>query len=91
MEENSTHKLVENARGHTNNRMQKKQNNFEVKYGKGKRHNRKGKWISNMKKELQELEENPEVIIHLELLRAALKKVLNWKTPVHDGIHGFWF
>ena len=24
-------------------------------------------------------------------LRATLKKVANWKTPGHDGIHGFWF
>ena len=34
--ENSTNKMVENARGQTNNRTQKKQNNFGVKYGNRK-------------------------------------------------------
>ena len=26
-----------------------------------------------------------------DLLKTSLKKVSNWKTPGHDGIHGFWF
>ncbi len=29
--------------------------------------------------------------IHIELLKKTLKKISNWKTPGHDGIHGFWF
>ena len=44
-----------------------------------------------MKKELQELEEGPEANVHLNSLRATLKKIPNWKTPGHDSIHGFWF
>ena len=44
-----------------------------------------------MTKELKELEEGPKANIHLELLRARLKKIPNWKTPGPDGIHGFWF
>ena len=47
--------------------------------------------MNNMKKELQGLEEDPEADLRLELLKATLKKVPNWKTPEHDGIHGFWF
>ena len=42
-----------------------------------------------MEKESQGLKENPVVEIHMESLRATLKKVPNWKTPGHDGIHGF--
>ena len=41
-----------------------------------------------MKKELQE---GPEVDIHLESLRATIKKVPSWKTPGQYSIHGFWF
>ena len=26
-----------------------------------------------------------------QLLKTTLKKISNWKTPGHDGIHGFWF
>ena len=37
------------------------------------------------------LEEGPKAEIHIDLLRVTLKKVTNWKTPGHDGIHGFWF
>ena len=29
--------------------------------------------------------------IHSDLLKTTLKKISNWKTPGHDGIHGFWF
>ena len=45
----------------------------------------------NMGKELERLEEGLIMKIHLDLLRATLKKVPSWKTPSHDGIHGFWF
>ena len=44
-----------------------------------------------MDKELQEVEEGLKVKIQIDSLRVTLKKVLNWKTPIHDGIHGFWF
>ena len=44
-----------------------------------------------MTRELEGLEEGPKVKIHIELLKKTLKKISNWKTPGHDGIHGFWF
>ena len=44
-----------------------------------------------MGKELEGLEEGPKVKIHVDSLRTKLKKIPNWKTPGHDGIHGFWF
>ena len=42
-------------------------------------------------KRLEGLEEGPKAEIHTELLKKTLKKISNWKTPGHDGIHGFWF
>ena len=44
-----------------------------------------------MVRELEGLEEGSKAEIHIELLKKTLKKILNWKTPGHDGIHGFWF
>ena len=44
-----------------------------------------------MKKELQGLEKGPEADIQQDSPRTTLKKVVNWKTPGHDGVHGFWF
>ena len=43
-----------------------------------------------MGKELEGLEEGLKVKIHLDSLRATLKKERNWKMPGHDSIHGYW-
>ena len=36
-------------------------------------------------------EEGLKAKIHIDLLETTLQKISNWKTPGHDGIHGFWF
>ena len=46
--------------------------------------------MNNMTKELKKLEEGPEAEIDIDLLKTKLKKLSNWKTPGHDGVHGFW-
>ena len=43
-----------------------------------------------MNTELQMLEEDPQVYIHPDGLKATLK-IANWKTHGLDSIHGFWF
>ena len=49
-------------------------------------------WMENdMTRELEGLEEGLKAKIHIELLKKTLKKISNWKTPGHYGIHGFWF
>ena len=55
------------------------------------KHNEKAEWINDMTRELEGVEEGPKAEIHIELLKKTLKKISNWKTPGHDGIHGFWF
>ena len=64
---------------------------FWTKIWQPKQHNEKVEWIKHITKELEQLEEGPKAEIHADLLRTALKKVSNWETPGHDGIHGFWF
>ena len=54
-------------------------------------HNEKAEWINCMTREVEGLEEGLTAEIHIELLKKTLKKISNWKTPGHDGIHGFWF
>ena len=44
-----------------------------------------------MEMELQMFEENPQGNIHPDGLKVTHKKIVNWKTPDQDGIHGFWF
>ena len=64
MKENPTNKLVESAQRQINNRMQKKQNNFEVNYGNRKKVNTE--WTNNMKKQSEEF---PNGNIQLDSLR----------------------
>ena len=74
---------------HTNDRMQKKPNDFGLEYGY-KKYNEKVEWKNNMTEELEGLEEGPKAEIHIDLHKMTLK-ILNRKTLDHDGIHGFWF
>ena len=56
-----------------------------------KKHNEKAERINNITRELEGLEKSPKAEIHSDLLKTTLKKISNWKTPGHDGIHNFWF
>ena len=60
------------TRKHTNNQIQEKPKDFGLKYGNQK-HNEKAKWINNMKKELEGLEESPKEEIHIDLLKHTQK------------------
>ena len=64
---------------------------FWTKIWQPKQHNEKVEWINHITRELEQLKEGPKAEIHTDLLRTTLEKVSNWKTPGHDGIHGFWF
>ena len=70
--------------------MRKKPNDFGQKYG-NKKHNKKAEWINNITRELEGREEGPKAEMHTDLRKATLKKIPNWKTPGHNGIHGFRF
>ena len=77
------------TRQHTNNQIQEKPNIFGKKWQPWEY--KKAEWISNLAKESDALEKGPKAEIHIDLLRTILKKISNWKTPGHDGIHGFCF
>ena len=71
-----------------------KQKSFEARYRNKKNvHKRTNGWIAfkKKKKQLQGLEEELKVNVHLDSLKATLKKVTNSKTPIHDCIDTFWF
>ena len=58
---------------------------------KKKKHNENAEWINNITRELYGLEEGPKTEIHINLLKTTRKRISNWKTPHHDGIHDFCF
>ena len=43
-----------------------------------------------MTRNLKGLQGGPKAEIRIDLLKTT-QKISNWKTPGHDGIHGFWF
>ena len=64
---------------------------FWTKIWQRQKYNENAEWMNNIVRELERLEEDSKAEIHIELLEKTLKKISNWKTPGHDGIHGFWF
>ena len=62
------------TRKHTNNRMQKKPNNFGLKYG-NQNHNEKAEWINNIIREPEEFDEGQKVVIYIDLLKMTLKNI----------------
>ena len=62
-----------------------------MKICKPKKHNENTEWINNIIRKLDGLEEGPKIEIHIDLLKTTLKRISKWKTPAHDGIHGFLF
>ena len=44
----------------------------------------------NITREQEGLDEGLKPEIHIDLHKTTLKRISNWKTPGHDGIHGFW-
>ena len=69
----------------------KENERFWTKIWQPKKHNQNAGWINNITRELEGLEDGPEIEIHVDLLKTTLKRISNWKVPGHDGIHGFWF
>ena len=64
---------------------------FWTKIWQPKKHYERSEWVNNNTGELERCEEGPKLEIHIDLLKMSLKRKPNWKTPGHDGIHGFWF
>ena len=81
MKENSIDNWEEMTQKHTNNWIQKKPNDFGLKYGNQENITKKAEWINNMTKELEGLEEGPKAEIHIESLKAVLKIYQTVKRP----------
>ena len=77
MKENSINNWEEMTVKDTNNRMQKKPNDFGLKYGNQKKHNEKAEWINNITREQEGFKECPKAEIHTDLVKTTLKKYQN--------------
>ena len=52
-------------------------------------HRRDSGWLNDLKRESQ-VEQQDDLSIDTEKLRAILRKIPNWKAPGPDIVHGFW-
>ena len=53
-------------------------------------HNRNSRWIEKVKEELDQGKKQDNMTISEEKIKAALRKIPNWKAPGPDGVQGFW-
>ena len=63
------------TRKQTNNRMQKKPNDFGLKYGNQKKHDENAEWIKNVIRELKGTREGPKAEILIDLLKTTLQSI----------------
>ena len=64
---------------------------FWTKIWQPREHNEKAEWINNITKELERGQRWPKSGNKHRFTQNNTKKISNWKTPGHDGIHGFRF
>ena len=56
-----------------------------------KKYNKKAEWINNMTRDIRRTWRRPKGGNTHRFTQNDTNKISNWKTPGHDGIHGFWF
>ena len=56
-----------------------------------KPHNRDAVWMGHVDRELAGVEQQEEVTVQLDDVKAGIRRMANWKAPGPDGIRGFWF
>ena len=93
--QNNERKFYQQLGGHDTKTYQqpgaKETEQFWTKIWQPKKHNEKAEWINNKTRELEGLEEARKQKYTSNDSKKTLQKISNWKTPGHDGIHGFWF
>ena len=53
--------------------------------------NQNASWLSKVKERLSEIENQEHIRVSVENLKAAIRKMTNWKAPGPDFFQGYWF
>ena len=56
-----------------------------------KQHREDAPWMRDVNRELAGVEQQQEVTVQLDDVKAGIRRMANWKAPGPDGIRGFWF
>ena len=70
-------------------RMLKKVEHFGVEYGVQRKNTKEAKWLSDLKEEMVELEQQ-NLAIKEGKVNKQCSKMPNWKAPGHDGVQVLW-
>ena len=54
-------------------------------------HDKDACWLEDMRKKMEGVQAQEDVMITLDDLKAAIRRMTNWKAPGPDGVRGFWF
>ena len=53
-----------------------------------KEHERNTEWLRELRAEKGQMKQN-DINITTEMMKEQVKKILNWKSPVPDGVQGY--
>ena len=54
-----------------------------------KERERNTEWLRELRAEKGHMKQN-DINITTEMMKEQVKKILNWKSPVPDGVQGYW-
>ena len=54
-------------------------------------HDKDACWLEDMRKRMEAVQAQDDVVITLDDLKAAIRRMTNWKAPGPDAVRGFWF
>ena len=54
-------------------------------------HDGKAEWLERVRRALSCVEQQKDVRVTLESVKAGVRRLTNWKAPGPDGVMGFWF
>ena len=60
-------------------------------WSKAERHAEDAAWLERVKRKLNNVEKQRDLLIDVDMVRSGLRRLSNWKAPGPDGVVGFWF
>ena len=69
--------------------MLRKANSLGETWGKEVLHSENAEWLKELKQGTVEARQE-DIVITAEMVTARSKKIPDWKSPVPDGVQGYW-
>ena len=54
-------------------------------------HDGDAEWLEFVRRKMDGVLQMDDVVVTIELVKAGIRRMANWKAPGPDGVRGFWF